>query len=100
MKCPYCAEDIQDAAVKCKHCGEWLNKPKVTAKDALNTAKSAAIGARDYFWGPMQLEYPRDDAPMSVRKEKILTKRDIIKQKTLQMRKRINMKSQHHEVLA
>jgi len=34
------------------------------------------------------------------RKEKILTKRDIIKQKTLQMRKRINMKSQHHEVFA
>jgi hypothetical protein len=34
------------------------------------------------------------------RKEKILTKRDIIKQKTLQMRKRINMKSQDHEVFA
>ncbi len=34
------------------------------------------------------------------RKEKILTKRDLIKQKTLQMRKRINMKSQHHEVFA
>jgi len=34
------------------------------------------------------------------RKEKILTKRDIIKEKTLQMRKRINMKSQHHEVFA
>jgi len=65
-KCPFCAEEIQDEAIKCKHCGSFLSAAPAPPQAA--TPVPAPAPARDEPAAPLRPAGDRDEQALPGRK--------------------------------
>jgi hypothetical protein len=72
-KCPYCAEEIQSEAVKCKHCSEFLNENMSSQIELAWYFKTYFIVSVVGFIGPLGLPLVLWHPKYSLNKKIIVT---------------------------
>lgn len=48
--CPFCAESVQDSAVKCRHCGSWLEGPPAGISGDVSPGEPPAAAPDEDTW--------------------------------------------------
>tara|TARA_B100000795_G_scaffold257527_1_gene230837 strand:+ start:160 stop:528 length:369 start_codon:yes stop_codon:yes gene_type:complete len=59
-KCPYCAEEIKDEAIKCRYCGENIDKSIQSSKSQNHASIPEDVLINASFWKVHKIQNPKE----------------------------------------